>query len=240
MVRASAQNTGILSQHASRRKSVKKCPAPTLWRPIPNIDKKVWIPYQIAMKNGSHKKNSVELRIQKSMLKTMGHATAHGPHSAPVSLALLGIMTRFQEIERQCSKFGTDVDIHLAEIHTIMAIHNNEGIHVGGLAECLGVTKGSVSELLRRLERKGLAYKAKDPLKMTRLNVFLTEKGKVASSHHMGFHAQLDGLVEKAMGSRSPEEVTSIIDFLDEILTRLNAADVRDDQPRDACPRAAD
>ena len=174
-------------------------------------------------------KNTVELRIQKSMLKTLGHEAAHGPRSAPVSHALLGIMTRFQEIERQCCKFGTDVDIHMAEIHTIMAIQNNEGVHVGGLAECLGVTKGSVSELLRRLERKGLAYKAKDPLKMTRLNVFLTEKGKTANSHHTCFHSQLDGLVDQAMGTRSPEEIKSIVSFLTEILDRLNTADIKDD-----------
>ena len=174
-------------------------------------------------------KNTVELRIQKSMLKTLGHEAAHGPRSAPVSHALLGIMTRFQEIERQCCKFGTDVDIHMAEIHTIMAIHNNEGVHVGGLAECLGVTKGSVSELLRRLERKGLAYKAKDPLKMTRLNVFLTEKGKTANSHHICFHSQLDGLVDQAMGTRAPEEIKSIVSFLTEILDRLNAAGIKND-----------
>lgn len=178
------------------------------------------------MKKDGHK-NTVELRIQKSMLKTLGHEAAHGPRSAPVSHALLGIMTRFQEIERQCCKFGTDVDIHLAEIHTIMAINNNEGIHVGGLAECLGVTKGSVSELLRRLERKGLAYKAKDPLKMTRLNVFLTEKGKIANSHHLGFHSQLDGLVDTAIGTRTPEEIKSIVGFLTEIFDRLNTVEVK-------------
>ena len=172
-------------------------------------------------------KNTVELRIQKSMINTMGHKAAHGPRSAPVSHALLGIMTRFQEIERQCCKFGTDVDIHLAEIHTIMAINNNEGIHVGGLAEYLGVTKGSVSELLRRLERKGLAYKAKDPLKMTRLNVFLTDKGKTANAHHLGFHSQLDGLVDEAMGMRSPEEIKSIVGFLTEIYDRLNSVEVK-------------
>ena len=92
------------------------------------------------MKNDCHKKTAVELRIQKSMIKTLGHAAAHSTRSASVSISLLGIVTRFYELERQCSKFGTDVDIHLAEIHTIMAIHNNEGIHVGGLAEQLGVS----------------------------------------------------------------------------------------------------
>ena len=232
MVRAIARNCRILSQHAPRRKRWEQVPPSCQILPRATIDKKVWKPYQNTMKNDCHKKTAVELRIQKSMIKTLGHAPAHATRSAPVSISLLGIVTRFYELERQCSKFGTDVDIHLAEIHTIMAIHNNEGIHVGGLAELLGVTKGSVSELLRRLERKGLAYKAKDPLKMTRLNVFLTEKGKIASSHHLGFHAQLDELVDKAMGSRSTEEVKSIVSFLNEILTRLTEADVKDDLPQ--------
>ena len=176
-------------------------------------------------KNGQ--KNTVELRIQRSILKAWGHAAAHGPRSAPISHALLGIVTRFYELERQCCKFGTDVDIHMAEIHTIMAIHNNEGIHVGGLAEYLGVTKGSVSELLRRLERKGLAYKAKDPLKMTRLNVFLTEKGKAAHKQHMIFHSQLDSMVDNAMGIRQEQELSGIVGFLEDLLERLNTAEVK-------------
>lgn len=178
------------------------------------------------MKKDCHKKNTVELRIQKSILKTLGHSAAHGSRSASISHSLLGVITSFHELERQCCKFGTDVDIHMAEIHTIMAIHNNEGIHVGGLAEYLGVTKGSVSELLRRLERKGLAYKAKDPLKMTRLNVFLTEKGQTAHKQHMAFHSQLDRLVDEAMGVRMETEVSDIVGFLENLTERLNSVEV--------------
>jgi len=183
------------------------------------------------MKRDEHKKPTVELRIRKSMLKTMGHEAAHASRSAPISHALLGIVTRFNELERQCCKYGTDVDIHMAEIHTIMAINNHEGIHVGGLAECLGVTKGSVSELLRRLERKGLAYKAKDPLKMTRLNVFLTEKGKVAHNTHLSFHSQLDNLVDEVMQPRTPEELTKFVEFLEQFLERLNATEAKGTPP---------
>ena len=179
------------------------------------------------MKSRERKKSTVELRIQRSALNILGHEAAHRPNSAPISHAMLGITTRFHELERKCCKFGTDVDIHLAEIHTIMGIYLNEGIHVGGLAELLGVTKGSVSELLRRLERKGLAYKAKDPLKMTRLNVFLTEKGKAAHEQHMAFHSQLDCMVDDAMGIRKQNEVADIADFLEKLLAKLNSMEVK-------------
>ena len=40
----------------------------------------------------------------------------------------------------------------------------------------------------------------------------------------MGFHSHLDGLVDEAMSTRSPEEIKSIVGFLGEILDRLNAA----------------
>lgn len=40
-----------------------------------------------------------------------------------------------------------------------MAIAEHPGIHVGGLAEILGVTKGAVSEILKKLEKKILLSK---------------------------------------------------------------------------------
>ena len=64
---------------------------------------------------------------------------------------------------------------------------------------------------------------------MTRLNVYLTEKGKAANSRHMGFHSQLDSMVDEAMSTRSPEEITSIVGFLTEMLERLNAVELKDD-----------
>ena len=45
----------------------------------------------------------------------------------------------------------------------------------------------------------------------------------------MSFHSQLDGLVDEAMSTRTPEEVKSIVTFLAEILDRLNAAEIKDD-----------
>ena len=175
------------------------------------------------MKNDCHKKTAVELRIQKSMIKTMGHAAAHSTRSASVSISLLGIVTRFYELERQCSKFGTDVDIHLAEIQMIMTIHNAQGIHVNGLAEKLGITKGSVSEMLRKLERKGLVHKEKDPLKMTRLNIYLTDKGLLAHQNHICLHQKLDNLVLEAAAEHGPELLKSFTSLLNDILMRLAA-----------------
>lgn len=64
-----------------------------------------------------------------------------------------------------------------SEIHIIMAIAEHPGIHVGGLAEILGVTKGAVSEILKNW-KKDLIIKEIDNLNLSRYSLNLTEKGK--------------------------------------------------------------
>lgn len=60
------------------------------------------------------------------------------------------------DLDKKTRYYGTDVPIFHSEIHVIMAIAEHPGIHVGGLADILGVTKGAVSEILKKLERKAL------------------------------------------------------------------------------------
>ena len=137
------------------------------------------------MYDKDYKKTAVELRIHQSILDDHDDPDIQRLRKNHICFALLSLVNQFYKLERQCRNFGTDVEIHLAEIQMIMTIHNAQGIHVNGLAEKLGITKGSVSEMLRKLERKGLVRKEKDPLKMTRLNIYLTDKGLLAHQNHI-------------------------------------------------------
>lgn len=140
-----------------------------------------------------------------------------------VGYALLALVEKINELESAAGCFGTDVQIHHSEIHMIMAIHNNEGIHVGGLADHLKITKGSVSEILRKIERKGLINKRIDPEKRSRLNIFLTEKGKIAHEHHIFFHEQLNEIVDVALHDHTPEQFEFLVHFLKRLLFGLDS-----------------
>ena len=169
------------------------------------------------------KKTAVELRIQQSILDDHDDPDIQRLRKNHICFALLSLVNQFYMLERQCRNFGTDVEIHLAEIQMIMTIHNAQGIHVNGLAEKLGITKGSVSEMLRKLERKGLVRKEKDPLKMTRLNIYLTDKGLLAHQNHICLHQKLDNLVLEAAAEHGPELLKSFTSLLNDILMRLAA-----------------
>ncbi|WP_291440402.1 MarR family transcriptional regulator [Desulfovibrio sp.] len=169
------------------------------------------------------RKTDVELRIHQAILNDLADPMIKQMQNNRICFTLLLLVTRFYALERQCRNFGTDVPIHLGEIQMITAIHNAEGIHVGGLAQKLDITKGSVSEMLRKLEQKGLVRKEKDPLKMTRLNVYLTDKGKIAHENHIYFHSCLDNLVAEAAAGHDAAAVENFANFLDDVLARLTA-----------------
>ena len=175
------------------------------------------------MHDKDSRKTAVELRIQQSILDDHDDPDIQRLRNNHICFALLSLVNQFYMLERQCRNFGTDVEIHLAEIQMIMTIHNAQGIHVNGLAEKLRITKGSVSEMLRKLERKGLVRKEKDPLKMTRLNIYLTDKGLLAHQNHICLHQKLDNLVLEVVAEYGPELLKSFTQMLNNILMRLVA-----------------
>lgn len=88
--------------------------------------------------------------------------------------------------------YGTDVNIYRSEIHIIKLIGDYADLHVSEIARKFGVTKGAISQSLKKLERKGLVEKYVDQTNNTRLLVRLTNIGRVAYLTHEEYHKELD------------------------------------------------
>ena len=140
---------------------------------------------------------------------------------APTPFSLIGKFIKavkvWQAMDKHPRKFGTDEKLHSAEIHLIEAVGHNEGISVTDLADLMGVTKGAVSQTLKKLEAKGLVTKSPAPENSSRLLLCLTAKGKVAFYAHEHWHETMDGGF-KTYFFGMPEER---LEFLDEFLDKL-------------------
>lgn len=161
--------------------------------------------------------------IQESLHNKNSDSDAARLRRGHTSYSLFSLVAKFTEIEQQSRFFGTDVEIHNAEIHMIMAIHDVEGIHVTGLADRLHITKGSVSELLRKLEQKKLIHKDTDPLKLSRINIYLTEKGRIAHEHHLLYHERINGMIDQVMSHYSSEQIEFLNHFLNNVRSGLDS-----------------
>src|SRR5271157_3776865 len=57
----------------------------------------------------------------------------------------------WQQLDSKPRKFGTENDLSGSEIHLIEVVGQNEGLSVTDLAKRLGITKGAISQTLKKL-----------------------------------------------------------------------------------------
>ena len=138
-----------------------------------------------------------------------------------VSYAVLKLVMRYIEIDRAVRNYGTNVPIYRSEIHIVSAIAENPGIHVRGLAELLRIATPSVSEAVRKLEKKDLIRKEVSPGNQSRLALYVTKKGELAHAEHRKYHKILETMTEEELAGASDDQVAFVTGFLQNLLKRL-------------------
>jgi DNA-binding MarR family transcriptional regulator len=119
------------------------------------------------------------------------------------------------ELEKTPRRFGTEEPLTGTEIHLIELIGDNEeSLSVTDLSRFLNITKGAVSQTLKKLEYKDLTKKEADPENLSRLIVKLTFKGKAAYFAHKDWHQTMDGGFRDYFLGLSQERVDFLMAFM--------------------------
>ena len=131
--------------------------------------------------------------------------------------AFIRVMNKVMDNQKRPRKYGSDELLYPSEIHTIMMIGNNEGIHVSELARIAGVTKGAVSQIVGKLAKKGLARKLEDPGNASKILLELTNKGKVAFYSHERMHEEMDAPLFEYLRKLTDKEMQVMLDILSKL-----------------------
>jgi DNA-binding MarR family transcriptional regulator len=92
----------------------------------------------------------------------------------------LSILHAFSMIEKKQWNFGTGYKIFLNEVQTVSAIGENSNINMTQLAEIMGVTRGAVSQTVRKLVTKKLVIRT-NARNHKEINLGLTDLGSTVS-----------------------------------------------------------
>ena len=110
---------------------------------------------------------------------------------------------RYQQVSQDHCKtlrdYGTGELYTSTEVHMVSRIEENPGITAAKIAECTYRTKSAVSQMLAKLEAKGLIYKEKDPSNGKQQFLYVTPKGKHLSLCHKAYDEKntlLEELIE--------------------------------------------
>lgn len=140
-----------------------------------------------------------------------------------ISYTFLRIVSKISEFDKKTRYYGTDKPLYEAEIHMIKSIKENEGIHVTGLADMLGVTKGAVSQIIMKLDHKGMIIKATDPRNQSRLLLRLTSKGETAYMHHEKLHRKYEEIFDDLLENAAEENKIFFRELLNSLEKQIDA-----------------
>lgn len=103
--------------------------------------------------------------------------------------------------------------MYMREVHVVMEIGEGGLDNVGELSERLGITKGAVSQYLKKLEEKGFVCRIQDGNDKRQFSVELTQKGRELYKIHNEFDKEQYGKVCPLFSEFTAEELSLILRF---------------------------
>ncbi|WP_026263252.1 MarR family winged helix-turn-helix transcriptional regulator [Paenibacillus sanguinis] len=98
------------------------------------------------------------------------------------------LIMQLRRLERQPLSFGAAGLLTPSEIHTLEAVGPEGNVLMSELAARLGVTKGAVTQLIARLEPKGLVIRSPHPSDSRSTLISLSGLGCEAVAAHQALH----------------------------------------------------
>ena len=121
----------------------------------------------------------------------------------------LRILHLYAAMDKKPRDFGTGDLLYVSEIHAIHYISRNPEINITRLADLSGVTKGAISQTVKRLVSK--RYIARYKVKNNKeVNLRLSDKGYLINQHYEEFEKERFVFAEKLYENASVEDIALI------------------------------
>lgn len=91
---------------------------------------------------------------------------------------------KYNALEKLPSKSGTKHDLYHSERHFLDKIGDHPGMNITEFAKTAGITKGAVSQVVKKLENKGLVKRYKSSVNDKEVFIELTRDGRDAYIRH--------------------------------------------------------
>src|SRR5512133_1125257 len=117
----------------------------------------------------------------------------------------LKILHLYSVINRKPKDYGTGDMLYLTEIHTIRIVGENEKINMTQLARIMGVTRGAISQTIRKLVAKSFIVK-ENSNNRKEFTLRLSEKGKIVFRGQESFREELFSFAEKLYDEARPSD----------------------------------
>ncbi len=117
----------------------------------------------------------------------------------------LKILHLYSVISRKPKDYGTGDLLYFTELHTITELAKNREINITRLSEKMGVTKGAISQTIRKLSQKNLIVKS-NINNRKEVNLRLSEKGVIVLKSQESFQKEIFTFAGSLYDKAGPED----------------------------------
>ena len=137
------------------------------------------------------------------------------------------LVHKYNSMEKLPARHGKGLDLYHSERHMLDKVGENPGINVTEFAQIAGVTKGAVSQVIKKLENKGLVRRYKKGGNEKEVFIELTQEGKAVCECRKRINQETVRAISEELGRHKGDEVAFLIGmfrWLEEFLDRSRQA----------------
>jgi DNA-binding MarR family transcriptional regulator len=134
------------------------------------------------------------------------------------------LSNKYQALEKIPVDYGIGKDLYHSERHMLDTIGDNPTLNVSELARSIGVTKGAISQVVKKLEEKQVVKRHKQAENEKEVFVDLTELGKDIHKRHKQANKESIIPLHDELLKYSDDKVYFLIEMFKWIDTYLDSA----------------
>lgn len=124
---------------------------------------------------------------------------------------------RMAYFEKQIHVYGIEKPIYSTELHVICIIGDTKNAYGIEIARQMGFTKSAASQMLIKLERRGMISKQVSEDKLTKYTYALTADGQKVYDFHENLHKEFNIIFSKVLNKYSKENADFLKSFILEL-----------------------
>ncbi len=121
------------------------------------------------------------------------------------------ILNKAYALEKKPVDMGHGVLLYPSEFHVIETVGKHPAENLTSIASHLGVTKGAISQMVKKLEKKGLVKKVHIPGNKKDIVLELTDFGKEAFEWHRSLHESMETGIRKELERITDDEIEAFL-----------------------------
>ena len=125
----------------------------------------------------------------------------------------LRLVNKYNSLGRHPLSFGTPYNFFHSERHMLDIVGDNSGLNITEFAHAAGVTKGAISQVVSKLERKGALRRFKRAANDKEIRLELTQLGEKIYAHHQNVNQETVDLLWRELEKHPPEKIEFLMDM---------------------------